>query len=155
MSKNQHVEEIIKDALSFASRLDHEYVCLEHITICLLSTPDITDFCESNSIDVNKIINDLNQFLNDDDLNGLKNVNGRKAAPKRTATVDKVFQKGFAQMLFNKDQQFSCFDLLCCVLDEDESFASYFCKLNGLTTELIEEKLQISTEQKEFQELME
>ena len=155
MSKNQHVEEIIKDAVSFASRLDHEYVCLEHITICLLSTPDITDFCENNGVDVNKIISDLNQFLNDDELNGLKNVNGKNSAPKRTATVDKVFQKGFAQMLFNKDQQFSSFDLLCCVLYEEDSFASYFCKLNGLTPELIKEKLQLSNEQKEFQELME
>ena len=60
MSKNHHVEDIIKDALSFANRLNHEYVCLEHIMICLLSTQEVSDFCKQNDIVNDKIINDLN-----------------------------------------------------------------------------------------------
>lgn len=154
-NNGQHeVEAIIKDALTFASRLEHEYVCLEHIAICLLAEETIIEFCVNNNIDHKKITEDLNAFLNDTELNGLKNLNGYKGSPKRTTTVDRVFQRGFAQMLFNNPRTFGVFDLLLCILDEEDTFASYYCRINGLTQSILTEQLNKKSEQSEFKELM-
>lgn len=135
------LDNIIKDAVNYASVMKHEYVCLEHIMLCLMSDEEILGLCSSNGIDSDKIITDLKLFLDDDEFNGLKpQVN--KGSPRKTTTVERVFQRVFAQMMFNNSKEFTQLDLLKCILEEDDTFASYFATVNGLTSELISETVE-------------
>lgn len=151
-NKNPTVEEIIKEAITFASTLEHEYVSLEHITLCLLNHQDIISLCEKSKIDHEQIKKDLKQFLDNSDYNGLKPENGYNTTPKKTVSVERVFQRGLAQVVFANRQNFLPSDLLISILNEDDSYAKYFCEINGLTSESILQKV---TEEKVSQENLE
>ena len=50
MSDNSPVEGILRDAIEKASSLNHEYVCLEHLTICLLNDSDYSDTVKNTTL---------------------------------------------------------------------------------------------------------
>lgn len=137
MKNNATVENIIKQALDFATKEGHEYMCLEHVTWCLLDNEDICKFCEQHNLDVNKMKEDIAGYLMDTNYNGLAGSNGVKGNPQRTNAVDRVLQRGIAQAVFDNRSQLEATDLLLSILAEDDCYARYFLELNGLTKKLI------------------
>lgn len=152
MSKTT-VESIMRDAVNYAARMNHEYVCLEHITLCLFGVDEILTVCNQNKINTEQILADLQNYLNDQD-NGLLCEHGGKGLPKKTASVDRVIQRGMAQILFNNKTLFSPEDLMISILSEDESLARYFCEVNGLTREMLTQDVKRAAATKEQQELL-
>lgn len=136
-NENEPVELVIKHAIDLAGESGHEYVTLEHLVLCLLDDMVIQQLCANESIDCEQIKQDISNYLNDDDNSGLVSENGTKGSPKKTKGIERVFQRGLAQVMFNNKKMFSSVDLLISVLAEEECFAAYFCQLNGLTPELI------------------
>ena len=152
-NENDAVEIVIKHAIDLASNRGHEYVTLEHLALCLLDDDVIADLCKSEGIDVNQIKQDIQNYLENDDT-GLISENGSKGSPKKTKSMERVFQRGLAQVMFNNKKAFSPVDLLISVLAEEECFASYFCQINGLTPELIKNSVTKSVAKEEHQALL-
>ena len=153
MSNNNSVETVLHDAIEKANIHSHEYVTLEHLTICLLDDPEIIEHCDRQGIDHFQIKTDLQHYLDDAD-NGLICSNGSKGAPQKTKMVEKVFQRGLASIVFNKRDHFMPVDLLISILYEDDSFSSYYCLLNGLTKEVLRDEQQKQVSRSENQELL-
>lgn len=149
---NQVIQSVVKESISFAERLNHEYVTLEHITVCLLSQNSIIELCLNNDIDIEQIRNDIHQYLNHNST--LVNPNGRKGSPKKTTAIERAFQRALAQVMFVNRKDFTPTDLLYSILCEEDSFAAYFCNVNGLTRELITEKEEKHATTEEQQELL-
>ena len=137
MSNHNAVEQLVKNALDYAQRLEHEYVSLEHITLCLLEDREINNIATTLNVDVDRLKSDLTNFLQDHEFNNLKSHNGYKGAPKKTQAIERVFQRGMAQILFGGREIMTPLDLLLSILGEDECFARYFCEQNGLTAESV------------------
>lgn len=152
-NENDAVEIVIKHAIDLAGDRGHEYVTLEHLVLCLLEDEVIANLCKAESLDINQIKQDIRNHLDSED-NGLVSENGSKGSPKKTKTIERVFQRGLAQVMFNNKKSFSPIDLLLSVLAEEESFASYFCLINGLTPELIKNSVTKSVVQEEHQALL-
>lgn len=152
-NENDAVEIVIKHAIDLAGNRGHEYVTLEHLVLCLLEDEVIANLCKTESLDINQIKQDIRNHLDSED-NGLVSENGSKGSPKKTKTIERVFQRGLAQVMFNNKKSFSPIDLLLSVLAEEESFASYFCLINGLTPELIKNSVTKSVVQEEHQALL-
>lgn len=155
MSDNTEIELIVKEAVALAELNGHEYVTVEHITLCLLQHPDIVDICVRNQIDIAKLITDIQTYLYDDEFTGLKGKNGSKGSPKKTSAIERVFQRGLAQVMFNSKSSFKPTDLLIAILNEDDCFARYFCEQNGLTVEVLSSIVQQAEELEEGRELLE
>lgn len=153
-NSDQNIETILKSALDHATTLQHEYVTLEHITLCLLSQPSIIKICSKNKIAVEQIVRDINEFLAQDGFHGLLSTNGPKGLPKKTGAVDRVFQRSVAQMFFNQKSSVTADELLVSILHEDECFAKYFCEVNGLTEELLSAELESAIAQESNMELI-
>ena len=128
MSDNNGVEVIIRNALDLASTEGHEYVTLEHLTLCLLDDSKIKQISEQLEVDIAIIKGDINNYLHNQDFAGVVSANGIKGTPKKTKGIERVFQRGLAQVMFNKRTMFTPVDLMISVLSEDECFAKYFCK---------------------------
>lgn len=154
MSASKQVENIVRAAAQYAGAKKHEYMCLEHITMFLLEDPEIIQISKKINVDLNRIREDLRQYLENDEYNGLTSKNGAKGTPKQTSTVDFIFQRGLAKSLFTKEE-FSCYELLVAILTEDNSHARYFCEVNGLSYEILNEQVENETVRKENQELLE
>ncbi len=131
--KNQAVEKIFVAAANNANNLGHEYVCLEHIMLCLLEYKDIINLATDLEVDIDQIKSDITNYLNDTGLNGLATPNGQKGPPKKTHTVDRVLQRSLAQVLFNSRNEVIPLDLLLSILAEESCHAKYFCEINGLS----------------------
>ena len=155
MSKSdQNIETILKDALDHATKLEHEYVTLEHIALCLLTQPSIIEICSKNKIPVEQIVSDITNFLATDDFHGLTSINGFKGTPKKTGAVDRVFQRSVATMFFSQKAGVTPDELLISILNEEECFAKYFCEVNGLTKELLSTEIESAQQDESNMELL-
>jgi ATP-dependent Clp protease ATP-binding subunit ClpA len=155
MSKSPTVELIMRDAMNNANKQKHEYVCLEHIMYVLLENDDVVELCDKSEIDRDQILTDLSNYLNDPESNGLQNPNGSKGGPKKTQAVERVLQRGLANVLFNNREYFVPMDLLLSILSEDNCMARYLCEINGLTNEVVKHHLRASRNNEESKELLE
>jgi len=54
MSSNKPLEKIIQNAANYATNKGHEYVCIEHLTLALLETPELETLCEELKIDIDR-----------------------------------------------------------------------------------------------------
>lgn len=155
MKSNSNVEVIVKKALGYATELNHEYMCVEHIALYLTYHEDILVICESNHLDVEVIRNDIVGYLEDADYNGLVGANGSKGAPKKTTAVERVIQRGIAQAVFGNRNELTSVDLLLSILAESDCYARYFFEVNGLTKEIVTGTIQQNATAEQHRELLE
>jgi len=135
--ESKHIDTIIQNAVLKAEALQHEYMTVEHLTVCLLESNKIKKVLSDLQIDGNRIEKDLNEFLDNNDFNGLFCTNGLKGAPKKTQSVDRIIQRALAQVIFSGRDEIQPLDLFVSILSEDESYAKYYCEMNGLDRNMI------------------
>ena len=114
--ESKYIDNIIQNAVNFAKDKKHEYVTLEHIMFCLLEHEDIIGLVKELNIDVNNIIEDLNHYLEDPELNGLVNENGVKGEPKKTVSTERIVQRALAQVIFSGREEVNPLDLFISIL---------------------------------------
>lgn len=135
--ESKYIDNIIQNAVTFAKDKGHEYVTLEHIMFCLLEDEDISELIKELSVDLNNIVEDLNHYLEDPDLNGLTNEHGVKGDPKKTQSTERIIQRALAQVIFSGREEVKPLDMFLSILSEQNCHAAYYCQLNGLDKNLI------------------
>ena len=140
--ESKYIDNIIQNAVNFAKDKNHEYVTLEHIMFCLLEHEDISKLIKELKVDINNIVEDLNQYLDDPNLNGLENEHGVKGDPKKTVATERIIQRALAQVIFSGREEVKPLDMFLSILSEYNSHASYFCQLNGIDKNIIVEFLE-------------
>jgi len=133
MEENQHhsINEILAQAFKLASSKEHEYVTLEHITLVLLENEDIREYCHTMEADTDAIIDDLSEFLNDQDyliVTGL-------TRPRKTQTLERAFNRAFTQAIFNGRAGIAPQDMLLSILSERNSHACYYLSQHNVSKE--------------------
>jgi ATP-dependent Clp protease ATP-binding subunit ClpA len=140
--ESKYIDNIIQNAVNFAKDKNHEYVTLEHIMFCLLDDKSIIKVVKDLNVDVNNIIEDLNHYLDDAELNGLVNDNGVKGDPKKTLSTERMIQRALAQVIFTGREEVKPIDMFMSILNEQNTHAAYFCQLNGLDKNIIVDYLE-------------
>ncbi|MDC1040356.1 AAA family ATPase [bacterium] len=126
------LDNVITCAVNYASDKNHEYVTLEHLMLCCLEEDAIIELLDNFECDVELTRQDLKNYLDDDSTNGLKGDVPYDGKPKKTASVERVMQRAFAQVIFSARDQVSSIDLFVSILSEDDTHAKYLCELNGI-----------------------
>ena len=152
---NNGPEVIIRNALELASGEGHEYVTLEHLTLCLLDDDQIKHIADQLEVELDVIRADILNYLSDHENAGIISANGIKGTPKKTKSIERVFQRGLAQVMFNNRKVFTSVDLMISVLTEEECFAKYFCEVNGLTAERMKRAMTKTMVVEENKEILE
>lgn len=135
-------DSVVKEAVDTATKLEHEYMTVEHLALALLNESSLLDDLKRIDADLDQIREDLINYLNDCDYNGLCLPNGSKGSPKKTVSVERVVQRALAQAIFNGRENLELMDVLVSILSEDDSVSRYYCELNGLTRDVILEESQ-------------
>ncbi len=131
---NQRVENIVNQAFQLAGDHNHQYVTLEHLSVALLSDADIKDLCENILCDSTEIVNELNKYI---DVNLTDIVTEHSVKPKKTVTLERVFNRALAQAFFSGKRSIHTIDLLLSVLAETESPSVFICNKYGLDRETL------------------
>jgi ATP-dependent Clp protease ATP-binding subunit ClpA len=155
MDNNANVETILREALELASGMSHEYLCLEHLALCLLDHDDIAGLCADKKIKADNIRNDLTTYLENTEYNNLIGSNGSKGVPKKTLAVERVFQRAIAQAVFGNRNYITPVDLVLSILSEEDCYAKYYLEVNGLTKEAITVALRQQVTAEQSREMLE
>jgi ATP-dependent Clp protease ATP-binding subunit ClpA len=122
MQHNPEIETVIANAVESAKKYNHEYVTLEHLSYGLVSFKPFTELLTSFGVDTVSLLNDIDEFLNKQSYIA----NLQMVEPKKTHSLERVFNRAFTQVLFSGRDQVQLIDLFLSISSETSSHASYF-----------------------------
>ena len=128
MRSNSDIEEIILKAGEHARSLNHEYVTLEHLAVSILSYKPFNDILTGLQIETTELIDELNQYIN----NQTHLETDSENPPRKTQSLERVFNRALTQALFNGQKEIKVVDLLLSITTEHNSHAAYFMSRHGL-----------------------
>ena len=140
MAKHR-IENLVDKAFSIAVDYQHEYVTLEHMLMALLEDDQIVTLMVDLEGEPADIFERLHQYVSVELGDIVVTDNYKK--PKKTNTLERVFNRAFTQAIFQGNKELSSIDVLLSILAEHESFAHYICEENGITREVIIEYMEV------------
>jgi ATP-dependent Clp protease ATP-binding subunit ClpA len=132
---NKKVEKMVERAVQAANDNNHEYVTLEHVLLSLLHEKDVNELILAVGGQPAKIKTEVIQFLGDPNLRKPEQL--RDIPAKRTALVNRTFQRALTQQIFSGRIEVSNEAILISILSEETSHAYYFLGKYGISREKI------------------
>jgi ATP-dependent Clp protease ATP-binding subunit ClpA len=129
MQINPEIEQITDYAIALAKKKGHEYVLLEHLFEALISYEPFYKCLQSYGVDVAAMINDVDSYL--DSLLTTPKLE-KDHQPKRTNTLERVFNRAVTQVLFSGRRFVTTVDLFLSITGETNSHAYYFILKYGI-----------------------
>ena len=130
MSSTDRVNLSIERAVQHANALAHEYVTLEHLLYAIMEENDVSDMLTKMKVDVAFLAQELEKYLNErDDIVVREN----KAQPRKTLSLDRVFNRAVTQVIFSGRTKLHCRDIFVSLLSENGSQAYYLLRKAGAT----------------------
>jgi ATP-dependent Clp protease ATP-binding subunit ClpA len=123
------IERIIENTYELAERFNHSYITVEHLASVLFTDKSVKLICENLSCDYDLIKEEIDHYISEE-LIDFTNNSGHK--PKKTLSIERVFNRALAQALFSGKKSINTIDLLLSVLYETESPTVYICNKFGL-----------------------
>jgi len=139
MQINPEIEQITDYAILLAKKKKHEYVLVEHLLLALLSYEPFYLCVKSYGISIDEMNHDIEAYL--DTLMPLpNNLIDSDYKPKRTGTLERVFNKAVTAVMFSGRRFVTTADLFISISSETQTHAHYFILKYGMdnTQELAE-----------------
>ena len=149
-----NLENIVQEAADYADHRGHDYVTVEHITMFLIRDDKVQKIMKDFKIDNEQVEKDLLEWIDTEGNPGLDRENGRPGKAKKTTSVDRVFQRGFAHVLFASKDQIEESDLLLSILMEENCFSRYLFSLYGMDAESLQNYMQMSRKKSEDTQML-
>ena len=130
MQINPEIEQITDYAIARARKGGHEYVLVEHLLEALLSYEPFYTIVKSYGVDVDAMLVDLNDYT--DGLLPTSNNLAHDYQPRRTNTLERVFNRAVTQVLFSNRRFVTTIDIFLSITGEVNSHASYFILKYGI-----------------------
>jgi len=126
---NPEIEVIVNSATEGAKKLNHEYVTLEHILGALVSYKPFYSLIKHFGADADGLLDEIELYLQKQDYLISKEEN---CIPKKTHSLERVFNRAFTQVLFSGRSHIQVIDLFLSISSEANSHAAYFLIKYGL-----------------------
>ena len=126
---NPEIQQIIDKATEFAVNKNHEYVTLEHLILAMITNEPFHHIIVDFGCDVEGLVTELDLYL---DRQTHLISKGYDIVPKKTHSLERVFNRAFTQVLFSGRQQMQTIDIYLSVMSEDKSHARYYLTKYGL-----------------------
>jgi len=127
---SRNLERSLHQALALARERRHEYATLEHLLLALTDDQDTVSVLRACGIDVEKIQQELNDYL-DNELDNL--VVNRDEDPKPTASFQRVVQRAAIHVQTSGRQEVTGANVLVAMFSERESHAVYYLQEQEMT----------------------
>jgi ATP-dependent Clp protease ATP-binding subunit ClpA len=130
LEPNQDLEQIFIKSVNNASKMNHEYVTLEHFLYCLITDKKFEEILKSFGADVKQLKASLDDYLKNN-LTDIK-VQGKSVTPRKTNTLERMLNRAFTQVLFSGRSKIEPLDCFISIFSEKNSHAVYFMALAGI-----------------------
>jgi len=128
MQNNPEIEQIVDTAVKMARELQHEYVMTEHVLLSLVRHEPFRRVLEKFGTDVPLLDQAIDRYLAN--ITVLAAV--PDTAPKKTNSLERVFNRALTQVLFTGRRGISTIDLYLAIMAETNSHAHYFLLKYGV-----------------------
>jgi len=129
LQTNPEINTIIETATDSAATKNHEYVTLEHLLLAMVNHPPFKHIIEQFGADADALIEDLESYL---DNQTYLISQGYDIVPKKTHSLERVFNRAFTQVLFSGRQHMQVVDLFLSIMSEEKSHARHYLIKYGL-----------------------
>jgi ATP-dependent Clp protease ATP-binding subunit ClpA len=129
LQTNPEINTIIETATESAATKNHEYVTLEHLLLAMVNHPPFKHIIEKFGANADALIEDLESYL---DNQTYLISQGYDIVPKKTHSLERVFNRAFTQVLFSGRQHMQVIDLFLSIMSEEKSHARYYLVKYGL-----------------------
>ena len=119
---NPDFESIIELATQTAINKNHEYVTLEHLLYAMVSKGPFAQLITSFGCNVDELKTELDSYLDNQIYLISKGVS---AEPKKTHSLERVFNRAFTQVMFSGRQSLQVIDIFLSIFAEDTSYCKY------------------------------
>ena len=130
MQDNPEIDAIIEGAVKIARTWKHEYVLTEHLLLSLIRHEPFRKTLTKFGCDVAMLETELCGYV--DSCVSLVQDN-EEATPRKTQSLERVFNRALTQVLFSGRRQIVTIDLYLAIMSETNSHAHYFLLKFGVT----------------------
>ena len=131
MSQNEEIEQLVERVFALSKDYKHEYVTLEHLLAILLDVEDVQDIVIDMEQDPHTLQRAIYTYLeNEVDALPIDDIQ-----PKKTVTLERVFNRAFTQALFNGRHKLDPRDLFISILSETNTPAATLLHSFSITRE--------------------
>jgi ATP-dependent Clp protease ATP-binding subunit ClpA len=127
---SKELQLVFDKSIKDAQKLQHEYITLEHLLYAMFCEENFVNITTMFGADVDYIKANLEHHLKTQ-CDNIK-IEEKKFKPKKTATVERVLNRSFTQVLFAGRQHIELTDVLLSMLSEKKSIASYYLEKGGI-----------------------
>ena len=133
---NGNIDRVVKAAKDYARDNVHEYITVEHLLMSILNERNMYKSLDQFGVQMDALISELDGYVASNNIVA-KNVDDYN--PKKTHSLERVFNRAFTQVLFSSRQTITIMDLLISITNEAHSHAAYFLRKYGIEKEMIAE----------------
>jgi ATP-dependent Clp protease ATP-binding subunit ClpA len=130
---NSRINEVVARAFQEALNREHEYVTLEHILRVMIDEEDIADILTDLQVDVRSLREEIDLWLREQEEIRVEGV----AKPRKTATLERCFNRAYTQALFTGRGHMEPLDLLISITSEKNAYANFFLAKNGVSKDIL------------------
>lgn len=127
LQTNPDIDHIVAEATQLAKNLSHEYVTLEHVFLSMVRFDPFRDLLIQFGADTDGLDADLEMYLLQ-----ATNLVVSELEPKKTHSLERVFNRALTQVLFSSRTKLELMDLFLSIHSENNSYAHYFMVKYGL-----------------------
>jgi ATP-dependent Clp protease ATP-binding subunit ClpA len=129
LQSNPEIDSIIELATNTAISKNHEYVTLEHLLHAMVSKGPFLTLLTEFGCEVDLLREELENYLDEQTHLSGKNID---IEPKKTHSLERVFNRALTQVLFSGRQSLQVIDLFLSISAEDKSYSKYLFQKFGL-----------------------
>jgi ATP-dependent Clp protease ATP-binding subunit ClpA len=138
------LDKVVKYAKQFATDNNHQYFTVEHLLISMLHERSFASTLLTLGVDIDNLIAEVEQYVADN----VPRSSDDGIEPKKTQTLERVFNRAFTQVILLGRQNIHITDLYLSISKETHSHAAYFLKKYGVEPEQIIELYKKSSSSK-------
>jgi ATP-dependent Clp protease ATP-binding subunit ClpA len=128
LQTNPEIYHIVSEAVNIAKEHKHEYVTVEHLMFAMCKYKPFHKLLDNFGVDAAGMVAELDMYIM-----GLSDITKPNVnEPKRTHTLERVFNRAFTQVLFSGRTHIQIIDLFLSIHAEANSYAHYFMVKYGL-----------------------
>ena len=138
------LDKVVKYAKQFATDNNHQYFTVEHLLVSMLHERSFSSILQTLGVDVDNLLAEVEQYI----VDNVPQSDDDGAEPKKTQTLERVFNRAFTQVILLGRQNIHITDLYLSISKETHSHAAYFLKKYGVEPEQIVELYKKSASKK-------
>jgi ATP-dependent Clp protease ATP-binding subunit ClpA len=129
MQSNHEIEQIVEQAVKLAREKQHEYVMTEHLLLSLVRHAPFRKIIENFGAESDLLDQEINHWLDQQTSLVTQDQNSH---PKKTQTLERVFNRANVQVMFTGRRILTIIDLYISIMSETNSHAHYFLLKYGI-----------------------